>query len=134
MINHFQNHNILTTKHLLFENIASICEQRRINVFEFLPITFTLQTDSVFCPTEFEKYINYFVLLGKTQDINDFNTKMSSLQLPPSFKINQDKFKLLNAQSAKFTIPNTFYKGHNVWVLKATGFNRGMGIHVFNTL
>jgi hypothetical protein len=105
-----------------------------MNVFEFLPITFTLQTDSVFCSTEFEKYLNYFLTLGKAADITDFNNKMSSLQLPPNFKINQDKLKLLNGQSAKFAIPTTFYKGHNVWVLKATGFNRGMGIHVFNSL
>jgi hypothetical protein len=24
--------------------------------------------------------------------------------------------------------------GHNIWILKATGFNRGRGIHVFNKL
>ncbi len=31
-------------------------------------------------------------------------------------------------------MPSTFYKGHNVWILKVTGFNRGIGIHVFNQL
>lgn len=31
-------------------------------------------------------------------------------------------------------IPDTYFKGQNVWILKVTGFNRGVGIHVFNTL
>jgi hypothetical protein len=28
----------------------------------------------------------------------------------------------------KLTLPQ--YQGHNIWILKATGFNRGRGIHV----
>ncbi len=31
-------------------------------------------------------------------------------------------------------MPEVFFKGQNVWILKATGFNRGIGIHVFNHL
>ena len=38
------------------------------------------------------------------------------------------------SQTASFVLPKTFNLGHNVWVLKATGFNRGIGIHTFNTL
>lgn len=35
---------------------------------------------------------------------------------------------------AKRKIPTAHFQGHNVWLLKATGFNRGRGIHVFNRL
>ena len=31
-------------------------------------------------------------------------------------------------------IPPSHFQGHNIWILKATGFNRGRGIHVFNKL
>ena len=31
-------------------------------------------------------------------------------------------------------MPESHYSGKNVWILKATGFNRGIGIHVFNRL
>lgn len=31
-------------------------------------------------------------------------------------------------------MPETYFKGQNVWILKATGFNRGIGIHVFSQL
>jgi phosphoribosylamine-glycine ligase len=35
---------------------------------------------------------------------------------------------------AKRKIPNSHFKAQNIWILKATGFNRGIGIHVFNKL
>ncbi len=31
-------------------------------------------------------------------------------------------------------LPPSHFLGHNIWILKATGFNRGRGIHVFNNL
>ena len=31
-------------------------------------------------------------------------------------------------------MPESFYRGKNIWILKATGFNRGRGIHVFSDL
>jgi len=34
----------------------------------------------------------------------------------------------------KRIIPSSHFQGQNIWVLKATGFNRGIGIHVFNKL
>lgn len=36
--------------------------------------------------------------------------------------------------TAKMKIPSSHFQGHNIWILKATGFNRGRGIHVFNKL
>lgn len=35
---------------------------------------------------------------------------------------------------AKMKVPSSHFLGHNIWILKATGFNRGRGIHVFNKL
>jgi phosphoribosylamine-glycine ligase len=34
----------------------------------------------------------------------------------------------------KRRIPLPHFEGMNMWVLKATGFNRGRGIHVINKL
>lgn len=35
---------------------------------------------------------------------------------------------------AKMKLPPSHFCGQNMWILKATGFNRGIGIHVFNKL
>jgi hypothetical protein len=37
-------------------------------------------------------------------------------------------------QSAKYQLPDSHFRGQNAWILKATGFNRGIGIHVFNKI
>ena len=36
--------------------------------------------------------------------------------------------------SARMRLPSSHFLGHNIWILKATGFNRGRGIHVFSNL
>jgi hypothetical protein len=36
--------------------------------------------------------------------------------------------------SNKLELPATFLNGRNIWILKATGFNRGIGIHVFSNI
>ena len=36
--------------------------------------------------------------------------------------------------TSKMNIPPSHFQGHNIWILKATGFNRGRGIHVFNKI
>lgn len=37
-------------------------------------------------------------------------------------------------QVSKFVMPPSFFRQANVWILKVTGFNRGVGIHVFNQI
>ena len=35
---------------------------------------------------------------------------------------------------ARYTMPLSHFTGHNLWLLKPTGLNRGRGIHVFRDL
>lgn len=44
------------------------------------------------------------------------------------------KEERIGASYAKMTIPPSHFQAQNMWILKATGFNRGIGIHVFNKL
>ena len=37
-------------------------------------------------------------------------------------------------QYTKFTMPLCHFTGHNLWILKPTGLNRGRGIHVFQSM
>ncbi len=56
-----------------------------MNVFRYLPITFTVQLDSPLCPVEFEKFCSYFSLLQKT-DLKEVDAKMGNLSLPQNLK------------------------------------------------
>lgn len=55
------------------------------------------------------------------------------MQLPLQFRL-QEKIRQNNGQAAKFSLPQSHFRNKNVWILKATGFNRGIGIHVFNKI
>jgi hypothetical protein len=60
LVNHIGNHGSITTKDKLFESMFAYCEEKRQDVFKYLPITFVLQTDSSFFSTEIEKFSQYF--------------------------------------------------------------------------
>ena len=65
VVNHLENHFLISTKHHLYENVALYCENRRQNVFDILPLTFVLQVDDCNCPVEFDKFLTFFGHLKK---------------------------------------------------------------------
>ena len=75
-------HEQLTTKDLLFENMAQHCELRKIDVFSVLPLTFTLKLenrDTVV--TEFTKFMNIFNSLAAV-GLEETNLKFGGTTLP----------------------------------------------------
>jgi hypothetical protein len=57
-----------------------------MDVFSFLPITFTLQMESEQCLQEFQKFIAIFSSLS-TSSLEETNQKYTSTALPASFKL-----------------------------------------------
>ena len=47
---------------------------------------------------------------------------------------NKMTVKKFTNRSSGLVMPMSHFNGQNVWILKPTGFNRGKGIHVVNTL
>lgn len=71
--------------------MALYCEQKKIDVFRFLPLTFTLQTTTDGCMTEITKFLQFFQSLNNEEPcdkiIEQTNSKLgSSMQLPLFFK------------------------------------------------
>ena len=44
------------------------------------------------------------------------------------------RVKRFTAKSSGLTMPMCHFAGQNIWILKPTGFNRGKGIHVVNSI
>jgi hypothetical protein len=44
----------------MFKNLFYYCESKKINVFEYAPLTFVLEVDSVNWVTDYERFISYF--------------------------------------------------------------------------
>lgn len=127
----------------MFRNLFNHCESKKLNVFDYVPLTFILEVDSVNSASDYERFLNYFYHIDKS--LNGRPVQM--LQFDPDFlqtALNQVNQKFINTYqlskddrgpvSAKMKLPRSHFQGHNIWILKATGFNRGMGIHVFNQL
>ncbi len=57
LVNHFENHDCFTTKDLMFKNFLQYCELKKTNVFEYLPLTFVLEVDSMNYAYDLDKFI-----------------------------------------------------------------------------
>jgi len=77
LVNHIGNHGSITTKDKLFESMFAFCEEKKMDVFKYLPITFVLQTDSSFFTQEIEKFSQYFTYIQKSlKEHNDDSEKV----------------------------------------------------------
>ncbi len=74
LVNHINGHEHLTTKDKLFENYTFHCETIKQDVFQSLPIQFTLQMDNNQCYQEFHKFLQLFTAIDR-EALQDVNTK-----------------------------------------------------------
>lgn len=49
----------------MFKNLALHCETRKTNVFEYVPVTFVIEVDSLNYAFDLEKFITYFSYIEK---------------------------------------------------------------------
>ena len=132
MINHFENHFEITTKDWLFRNLLIYSEHIKRNVFDYVPLTFLLDMDSETFSFDFDRFVHCYKVIDSAKKNEDqkmalkiMNQKLLEFPILKDNKsINQSKFKLDEAS----------YSGKNIWILKPTGFNRGRGISVFDSI
>lgn len=65
MVNHFENHQCFTNKDHMFRNLFTHCEARKLNAFDFTPLTFILEVDSANSAYDYERFTNYFMFIEK---------------------------------------------------------------------
>lgn len=49
----------------MFKNLVSYCENKKVNAFEYVPLTFLLEVDSGNYAYELEKFTTYFNYIEK---------------------------------------------------------------------
>jgi hypothetical protein len=133
MINHFEFQHEITTKDLLFRNLLSYAELNKINIFDHVPLTFILNVDSPTYCSDFSKFAKcYEVIQDASKDITDFKQALGII----NSKLQQIRLsrERLAVTHCKPKIVETHFAGKNIWMLKPTGFNRGRGVTVFNSM
>jgi len=138
MVNHFEFHHEITTKDLLFKNMMCYAELNKINVFDYVPLTFLVDVDAQTYTPDLAKFIQCYEAIEGIANAADKNS-------PDYCKLC---LKLINAKIQQINISkerravchcrpklvDTHFAGKNLWILKATGFNRGRGVSMFDSM
>lgn len=49
----------------MFKNYLAHCETKKLNVFDYVPLTFVIEVDSINYAYDLEKFIQYFTFIEK---------------------------------------------------------------------
>jgi hypothetical protein len=91
------------------------CEENSLNVWDYLPITYTFELFQSMTRVQIMHFQHFFKNVGLAHDKKNKNRNRN--------------FRKINSM-----IPPSHNLGQNVWLLKPAGYNRGIGIHVFDNL
>lgn len=138
MVNHFEFHPEITTKDLLFRNLLAYSELNKINIFDFIPLTFVVDVDSHTYSPDLEKFTLCYeaiAAIAKSVDPKSPDYQKQCLKLINS-KLQQiaPSKERRAVTHCKPRLADTHFVGRNIWILKPTGFNRGRGVSVFDTM
>ena len=137
MVNHFEFHDEITTKDKLYKNLLEYSHKNKVDVLDFVPLTFILNFDSEIGKSEYDKFINcYNILKAMTDEFKETENDTNKIFIKINSKLQSislsDNKRSSNSSKAK--LYPTHFIGENIWILKPTGLNRGRGVSVFNSL
>jgi hypothetical protein len=125
LVNHVKGHGCLTTKDNLLLNLKSYYESQKLNIFEVAtPLSLVLD----YLKDDIGDRVDLFSSILKTiernveDSVESLNSKLQQVQ------VNKEK-----SLKTALKLTDSCHKGQNLWLLKPTGFNRGIGIHIFST-
>lgn len=133
MLNHFEFHAEITTKDCLFKNLLAYSQLNKLNVFDYVPLTFVLDLDSQTYNPDFERFVQCYNVLDsftKVENIDEPTLKLMNTKLQ-NITFSKDRRAVTHC---KAKISATHFAGRNIWILKPTGFNRGRGVTVFDSM
>ena len=135
-VNHFEFHSELTNKANTFINLFRYCEFNDIDLFSFYPLTIILSSNQDYLQTQIEGFkrcyqdIPNLINYSSEKDNNNHNNLVNKYYINYFF-VNLSR-KIGSLQKMK--IPQSYYIGKNLWVLKRTNLNRGRQMKVLSNI
>ena len=122
LVNHVKGHGQLTTKDNLFINLKAYYETQKMNIYDVVPLTIVLDYLKDDVGDRVEQFLSIMKLIDKhiDQDVEHINKKL--------YESQAQKEKALKTPNK---LTNCCHNNQNLWMLKPTGLNRGIGIHIF---
>jgi len=135
MANHFEFNREIGTKSNLLRNLQAYCERNSLDLFRITPITFILDMYDPYYTTDYQVFLKYFKEFAKNHERNDGEIKegadLQKSESKPGSNQKQQSPRL-SMKHLQVKLPDTYYNGCNLWLLKPTDYNRGRGINLFN--
>ena len=123
---------------MLFKNLTNYAELNKLNVFDYLPLTFVVNVDLQTYSPDFEKFSRCYDIFQTA--INEIDKNIPDYD-NQCIKLINNKLQQIGLFKERRSISHcqpkivdTHFAGKNIWILKPTGFNRGQGISVFNSM
>lgn len=138
IVNHFEYHTEITTKDGLFKNILSYAELNKINIFDYVPLTFIVDVDSQTYSPDFEKFEQCFIAIGNIMQTTDNTSKdycnncLKLINQKLSLSCFSKDRRIVTHCKPK--IADTHFAGKNIWIVKPTEYNRGQGVSLFESI
>lgn len=121
ILNHFEFHGEISSKDNMFLNLKQHCEELGEDVFDFVPVTFSIELFTQNAHVELLHFNNFFKLISTAPEEEKDKTKKSP-----------KKSRFIPTSREYPTLPDSHFIGRNIWLLKPTCFNRGRGIQIFD--
>ena len=132
MVNHFEYHYEISNKLNMFRNMMIYCENKNLNVLNYLPLTILIEYDMVGFIRQYNSFsyifnnIEKFILQDEDRKIR-YKNKYRNF-----FYVISPENKIIGLRTSLF-IPKSHYNGKNFWLLKAMNLNRGLGIKLIDS-
>ena len=133
MVNHFEYHNEITNKLNMFRNMMIYCENKNLNILNYLPLTILIEYDMVGFIRQFNNFSHLFNNIESFLKESDDKKIRYKSKFRNFFYVIRPEDKIVGLRTNLF-IPKSHYDGKNFWLLKAMNLNRGLGIKLIDSL
>ena len=104
--------------------MKAYCEKKNLDVYDMIPLTFAVDFQDHNHSIKFDQIL---------QIISIFERYISLSPSELSAKLQTTQISFDKVIRSPLSVGPSEHQGKNLWLLKPTGFNRGIGIHVFNS-
>ena len=144
-INRFQNGFEINDKDNLFRNLWHHHEADRKAILEYVPVTFSFRVEELMFGKSLQEFARFFLSLKKGVPIEEIKPVGKEKDAEGNeydvffffgheFQPGNQSSNYQNFKSHEIKKDHNLFNGHNLWMLKPSGFNRGRGLELFTEL